>query len=135
MPYLELYALTLAAVAWGSLWRGKRITFRCDAEAAVSAVKRMRSRKDSLSVLLRLLYATSIRHGFEFRCVHIAGVTNTVADALSRDCSLQELRQLLPNAEAQATPVPELPVDGLPFAKWEEEPADPKPEDFPLWQR
>lgn len=101
MPYLEMYALTHAAVTWGHLWRGKKITFRCDAEAAVVAIQKMRSRKDSMSALLRLLHATAARHDFVFRCEHVAGVTNTVADALSRQCSLQELYRLLPTAEAR----------------------------------
>jgi hypothetical protein len=126
MPYLELHALTHAAVTWGHLWTGKRITFRCDAEAAVTAVQRMRSRRDSMSSLLRLLYATAVRHNFEFRCVHVAGVTNVVADALSRGCSLQELLRLLPAAESEPTPAPPLPVDGEPMAPWAEE-RDPPP--------
>ncbi len=75
MPYLELHALTHAAVVWGHLWRGKKITFRCDAEAAVIAVQMMRSRRDTLSALLRLLYATAARHDFCFSCVHVKGVT------------------------------------------------------------
>ena len=110
MPFLELYALTHAAVTWGAHWHGRKITFRCDAEAAVVAVQKMRSRKDSMSALLRLLYATAAQHGFLFRCVHLAGVTNTVADALSRGCSLQDLRTLLPTAEARPSLVamPEL---------------------------
>jgi len=111
MPYLELYALTHAAVTWGHLWQGKKITFRCDALAAVVAVQKMRSRRDSMSLLLRVLYATAARHNFEFRCIHIAGVTNVVADALSRGCSLQELRVLLPQAEA-APSVEPMPHQG-----------------------
>jgi hypothetical protein len=130
MPYLELHALTRAAVAWGHLWTGRRITFRCDAEAAVTAVQRMRSRRDSMSALLRILYATSVRHGFEFRCVHVAGVTNIVADALSRGCSLQELRAVLPGADAEPTPAPPLPTDGEPMVAWKEE-RDPPPADSP----
>jgi hypothetical protein len=106
MPFLELYALTHAAVTWGHLWHGLKITFRCDAEAAVIAVQKMRSRRDSMSALLRLLYATAAQHGFSFRCVHVAGVTNVVADALSRGCSMQELRALLPTAAAQPSLVP-----------------------------
>ena len=125
MPYLELHALTHAAVVWGSLWAGKRITFRCDAEAAVIAVQRMRSRRDSMSSLLRLLYATSVRHNFQFRCVHLAGVTNIVADALSRGCTLQALRRILPSAEEHPTPAPPLPVDGEPMVAWRMD--DPPP--------
>jgi hypothetical protein len=121
MPYLELHALVHAAVTWGHLWRGRRITFRCDAEAAVLAVQKMRSRKDSMSELLRLLYATAVRHDFEFRCVHVAGKTNAVADALSRGCTMQELRRVLPQAEATETAAPPLPVDAKPMVPWDPE--------------
>ena len=75
MPYLELHVLTHATVTWGHLWTDKRIIFRCDARAAVTvtgtAVQRMRSQRDSMSALLRLLNTTSVRHNFEFRCVHV----------------------------------------------------------------
>ena len=134
MPFLELHALTHAAVTWGHLWRGKRITFRCDAEAAVIAVQKMRSRKDSMSALLRLLYATSVRHDFLFRCVHVPGVTNVVADALSRGCSLQELRRVQPSAEAEPTPAPPLQLDGEDMVPWKEEPLGQPPAGPPLWQ-
>ncbi len=113
MPYLELHALTHAAVVWGHLWRGKKITLRCDAEAAVIAVQAMRSRRDSMSALLRLLYATAARHDFQFRCIHVAGVTNVVADALSRGCTMQELRKVLPTADAQPTPAPPLSLGSM----------------------
>ena len=129
MPYLELHALTHAAVTWGHLWSGQRITFRCDAEAAVVAVQKMRSRKDSMSSLLRLLYATSVRHSFEFRCVHVKGITNIVADLLSRDCTLSDLLQVLPTAELLPTPAPPLPTDGGPMVAWKED--DPQPADSP----
>ena len=79
-------------------------------------------RKDSMSALLRLLYATSVRHDFLFRCVHVPGVTNVVADALSRGCSLQELLRVLPSAEAEPTPAPPLQLDGEDMVPWKEEP-------------
>ena len=128
MPYLELHALTHAAVVWGPLWRNKRIVFRCDAEAAVRAVERMRSRKDSMSALLRLLYATAAKNGFLFRCVHIAGKSNVVADVLSRGCSLQELRLHLPHAAAQPTPAPPLDLDAEEIVPFPDPMEDPPPQ-------
>ncbi|MGI8485846.1 MAG: hypothetical protein ACR2OU_16505, partial [Thermomicrobiales bacterium] len=130
MPYLELHALTQAAVTWGEEWRGKRVTFCCDAEAAVRAVQVMRSRRDSLSELLRLLYATAAKHDFEFRCEHLPGVTNVIADALSRNCSLQELQALLPTAEARPTPAKPLPVDWERIIPWPDPMLDRLPEDL-----
>ena len=129
MPYLELHALTHAAVVWGHLWKGKNITFRCDAEAAVIAVQKMRSRRDSMSALLRLLYATAARHDFQFSCIHVAGKTNIVADALSRGCTLQELRRVLPTADSVETPAPALPL-AVEMVLW----PDPQLEGPPLPQ-
>ena len=97
--------------------------------AAVVAVQKMRSRKDSMSSLLRLLYATSVRHSFEFRCVHVKGITNIVADLLSRDCTLPDLLQVLPTAELLPTPAPPLPTDGGPMVAWKQD--DPQPADSP----
>lgn len=134
MPFLELYSLTLAAITWGEQWRGKRITFHCDAQAAVAAVQNMRSRRDTMSALLRLLFATAARCGFEFRCVWLKGATNTVADLLSRviPCPLQELRAHLPRAEEHPTPSPaELPLSGDPLVMW----VDPVSEALRLQRR
>ena len=131
MPFLELYALTQAAVTWGALWRGQRITFYCDAQASVAAVRIMRSRRDSMSLLLRLLFATAARHGFEFRCVWLEGKTNEIADRLSRGCDAQELRALLPNADTQATRCTPLELEKEPWVPWE----DPVSEEHRLQQR
>jgi hypothetical protein len=112
MPYLELHALTQAALTWGHLWRGRRIVFRCDAEASVKAVQAMRSTRDNMSELLRLLHATAARCGFDFRCEHIPGVTNVVADALSRGLDVQATRARCPSAqlEDEASPAVPLPL-------------------------
>lgn len=119
IPYLELHALVHAAVVWGPRWRGKQIVFRCDAQAAVAAVDNMRSRNDGMSDLLRVLYAAAARHQFQFKCVHVAGEKNVIADALSRDCSVQDLLHLLPTAEV--TPSTSAPLTGahLPVVPWE----------------
>lgn len=119
IPYLELHALVHAAVVWGHLWKGKQIKFRCDAEAAVAAVQSMKSRNDGMSDLLRVLYATAARHQFQFECEHLPGVNNIVADALSRGCSVSQLKELLPTAEDSPSTTAPMTGAHLPVVPWE----------------
>jgi hypothetical protein len=111
MPFLELHALVQAAATWGPLWRGKKIIFRCDAEAAVKAISACRSRDPGMMHLLRTLSTIACDNSFDFRCEHIAGVTNVAADLLSRfggDSS--QFRAACPRADLQATPAAPIPL-------------------------
>lgn len=114
MPFLELHALVQAARTWGALWRGKKVLFHCDAHAVVDAVRTRTSKDDDMQALLRCLTMTAALSGFDFRVQHIAGVTNTVADLLSRvvPVPLEQLRAALPSANAE----PEVPA-GMPDFK------------------
>ena len=85
MPYLEMHALVQAALVWGLEWRGKRIEFRCDCQPTVHAVNTRYSGDSDQQHLLRTLTSHACLHGYDFRAIHIAGITNTIADALSRD--------------------------------------------------
>lgn len=109
MPYLELLALTLAVNAWGATWSGKRVLFSCDCEPVVLAVNKMTSPSHGLMHLLRILYLIAARYCFEFRAVHIAGVTNTYADALSRLQVSRFREELCPTASGSPTTLPPLP--------------------------
>ena len=108
VPFLELHTLVHAATVWGPLWAGKKVVFQCDAEAAFYAVNKMTSRSPDMAELLRLLSSTAAKCGFDFRCEHIPGVTNVIADLLSRPdlFSVPALRRLLPSANAQPCPAP-----------------------------
>lgn len=110
MPYLELHALTQAALTWGHLWSGKSIRFECDAQASVAAVRKMRSRRDNMAELIRLLHSTAARCGFDFECVHIPGDTNNVADALSRGLDIQATRARCPGVQLDDTPTAAVPL-------------------------
>jgi hypothetical protein len=71
----------------------------------------MSSKDSDMQALLRHLDMTAARCGFDFKCEHIEGANNTVADLLSRPSlfSMQALRRLLPNANEEQDPTPELP--------------------------
>ena len=110
MPYFELHSLVYAADAWGAQWRCQKITFRCDCDPVVKAITRARSPSRGLMHLLRQLIELAIKHGFDFRCEHIPGVDNEVADVLSRYGDCFQFRTLCPDAMRASTPLPTVSI-------------------------
>jgi hypothetical protein len=110
MPFLEMRALVLAAATWGHLWRGKKITFRCDCMPVVQAFAEMRSRSAAQMHQIRTLHQIAAKCGFDFRVFHIAGVTNIDADVLSRAGDCQEFRANRPEAQAKPDAVVQPPL-------------------------
>ena len=98
MPFYELRALVIAAATWGHLWARKKITFRSDCMAAVSAIEERRSRTDTQMHQIRTLDSIAARCGFDYRAIHVAGALNDVADVLSRHGDCQQFRALRPQA-------------------------------------
>lgn len=103
VPFLELHTLVQAAATWGPQWATKKIVFRCDCQPIVNAIRRCSSRVPGLMHLLRTLISLACQHGFDFRCEHVAGVTNVAADVLSRYGDCEQFRAARPNARAQQT--------------------------------
>lgn len=116
MPTLELYALVIAARAFGHLWAGQRIIFRCDCLPVVHCVNRGLSRNDDMTLLLRVMSITAVTHRFEFRARHIAGIANSSADALSRGRQDVFLKLWWPTSPSQLHPPRGTSIPwGLPF--------------------
>jgi len=110
MPFLELRALVLAAATWGAGWRGMKITFRCDCMPVVQAITRCTSRTPSTMHHLRHLSTLACYFGFDFRCQHIEGATNTVADVLSRSGDCAEFRSACPTAHLRPSLLAHVPL-------------------------
>jgi len=108
MPFLELYALTLAVAAFGHLWTGKKILLRSDCSAAVYAINARSSKNALLNALVRHLMTLAARGQFDLRSRHIAGVLNVAADALSRQRE-EEFRAASPYPHPLRLPSPHLP--------------------------
>lgn len=106
IPFLELLALVTAAHIWAHEWRGKKITFRCDAAAVVHALAANRSKRPALMHLIRELAKLACRFGFTYRVEHIAGVNNDVADVLSRYGDCHQFRALRPYADRRPQRIP-----------------------------
>ena len=110
MPFLELFALVQAAAVWGPSWSRKKITFRCDCAPVVSCITKCSSKNPGMMHLLRHLSTLACTFGFDFRCIHIAGVTNVAADLLSRDGASPQFRAGFPHAALRPTPLVPVPV-------------------------
>eukprot|EP00741_Cyanophora_paradoxa_P023719 tig00021616_g22910.t1 len=105
MPWRELMAIVIAAATWGPQWHRRRINFHTDCEPVALAIANGYSPRPGFATLLRTLYALSVLHSFEFRATHIAGLSNVLADPLSR-LQIEQFRRLhrqglvLPASEA-----------------------------------
>jgi hypothetical protein len=102
MPWMELWCITRAAATWGQHWRGKKVTFHCDAMTVVGAVHARTSASEPIMQLLRSLFFISAVCGFEFRVLHTPGISNTLADPLSR-LQIGLFKQRFPGAEPYPT--------------------------------
>eukprot|EP00117_Sycon_ciliatum_P034800 scpid21606/ scgid26485/ Integrase/recombinase xerD homolog len=85
IQYKELYAIVIATSTWASEWKSLRIEFQCDNSAVVDCIKSGTSRSPPMMSLVRCLYHLCVAHDCLISAVHIPGVTNTIADALSRN--------------------------------------------------
>ncbi|XP_023930587.1 uncharacterized protein LOC112041495 [Lingula anatina] len=109
---LEFYPILAAFLVWSKKFTNKKVTIHSDNEALVYILNKCSTTDPLLLTLLRKLILTSMRHNIAFRSVHIPGVKNTSADALSR-LNLQKFHQASP----QALPYPtQIPAQWLPNA-------------------
>ena len=109
---LELLTIVVALKLWGARWAGLRITVRCDNEAAVTVVNTGRCRNPFMNSCLREICYFAALYEFEVRAVHVPGVSNHLADLLSRwdSCSISAKEQFLQRVQrdhCQDVPVPD----------------------------
>jgi len=97
IAYKELFPVVIAAHIWCTRWCRKRVLFRVDNEAVVYLLNSRTSRDPNIMHLLRSLLLFAARHNFSFAAVHVPGVENGIADALSR-FNWQAFRKLAPTA-------------------------------------
>ena len=98
IAYKELFPVVIAAHLWGHHWANRRVCFRLDNSSVVHILNARTSRDHHLMVLLRSLLGVAARFNFTFEALHIPGVDNPVADALSRSS--------YPNPTRDSSPYP-----------------------------
>lgn len=97
IDWRELRAVLLAASAWCDRWRGRHVVFHVDNTTVVAGINKRASGSAELSGLLRSLHMIAACFEFEFSSVHVPGVHNGLADALSRQ-RLEQFRSMCPKA-------------------------------------
>ncbi|XP_021362404.1 uncharacterized protein LOC110456157 [Mizuhopecten yessoensis] len=101
---LELYPIVLAILAWGEHLQHKCIWFFTDNQALIPVINKQSSRDPVIMRLIRKLVLLCLKYNILFRCVHIKGHDNTLADALSR-LQVEKFKKLCPSASPKPTSV------------------------------
>ena len=108
----EMLPVILAAAIWGEQWHGKQAICYCDNQAVVAVLSSRTSREANLMHMLRCLFYIEAFHDFSLRCVHVPGVTNRAADALSRN-ALPSFFTQVPGADPYPQPIPSRLISAL----------------------
>ncbi len=98
----EFVPILFAAACWGYKWASARVLFKCDNAAVVAVINRGSCKDAELMHVMRCLSFYAAHYCFSFHAVHIAGVDNTAADALSRG-NLATFFSHCPQASPQPT--------------------------------
>ena len=109
MALFELYPIVLAAVLWGHMWSRKRIVVNCDNASVVDIINCGRSKIPFIMKFVRKLIWLEAQYSFVIRARHISGVSNSIADSLSR-FQFQKFHRL---AKADRLPVKCPPASDL----------------------
>ena len=101
----ELFAIMAATLTWGAHWTGKRIVFITDNKPITQIWAAGSTPSPILMKLVRRIFLFAAQNDFSVSFKHIFGHFNAAADALSRFQD-RRFRELVPQAEHQATPIP-----------------------------
>ena len=102
----ELLPVVVAAAVWGREWSGSVMLLESDNSTVVVAVNSRTSRDATLMPLLRSLQFIKAAFSFTLRARHLPGKLKHVADALSREHSVTEVKRFCPQMAEESFPVP-----------------------------
>ena len=108
----ELLPIVLACAMWGQAWRGSLVVIHCDNTRAVAVVSSGYSKVPQIMHLLRCLFFICAHYSLSVRAVHVPGVENSWADAISRNLLSNFFSQVL-GAKGKSQDVPHSLLDLL----------------------
>ena len=118
---MELYPIVLALELWNSQLTHQSIVFHCDNLAVCHIINSHSSKDPTIMILIRRLVVCAMKSNILFHAVHVPGLLNPLADALSRQ-DMVKARLLAPALSEAATQVPPslLPAAILDLKSWEQ---------------
>ena len=105
VTFLELVPIVLALLVWGHVWENKKILFRIDNQALVSIVNKRTSKSKLIMNFIRPMVLLTMSFNIQFKAIHIEGIHNEIADALSR-FQMKRFRDLAPSADQFPVQIP-----------------------------
>lgn len=105
IEWQELFPIVVACAIWHPFFTGKRLQFWCDNESVVTIINSGHSKAPRIMDLVRFLVLISMKHNFLVRARHVPGVSNEIADALSR-FQMQRFWALAPAADQSPCTIP-----------------------------
>ena len=112
----ELLPIVIAVAIWGINWENKSDLCRCDNEAVVHIINTGTSKDPQVMGLIRYLHFIAARFNLLISATHIAGIENSLADALSRD-NLPFFFKHNPQVNCSPSPIPLALLDLLVHSK------------------
>ncbi|KAM9324247.1 LOW QUALITY PROTEIN: uncharacterized protein PAF06_000260 [Gastrophryne carolinensis] len=106
LALLELFLVVVALALWGEDLQNKSVLFHSDNMAVVSAINAQTASSPPVVKLLRQLVLSCLQYNILFRAVHVPGVANGIASALSR-FQMDRFRELAPEACAEGEECPD----------------------------
>lgn len=103
---LELFPVVLAVELWGACFRDMKVRFHGDNLGVVQVINKVSALSPPVVWLLRHLVLRCLEINVFVYAVHLPGVENVIADALS--CfQWDRFQKLVPEAEQQGVPCPD----------------------------
>ena len=102
---LEMFPIVISVEIWANRLAKKCVTFHTDNQALVEVINKKTTKDKKLLVLVRSLVLSCLKHNILFKAVHLPGLCNTSADALSR-LQVDKFKSLDQYAAAEPTIVP-----------------------------
>ena len=101
----ELFPVVIAAAIYGKYWSGQLVQFSVDNAAVVHVLQASYSRESHLMHLICVLVFLASHFNFWFTASHIAGKSNILADALSRN-NVELFLSQVPQAHQYSSRIP-----------------------------
>lgn len=102
---LEMFPIVLSVGIWADKLANRCVMFHTDNKALAEVINKKTTKEKELLVLVRALVLFCLQHNILFKAVHLPGLLNTKADALSR-LQVDKFKSLDKAAELEPTAVP-----------------------------